>query len=92
LNKNTWKQAGLHNSARGILREVYWLEGSKLDEPDILMIEFVDFVGEYNLGRVGTTFMSNLIPFSRNREYSEKGISRSQFCIDLGYASSYHKA
>jgi hypothetical protein len=65
LTYNVWKKAGLFNSSKGIIRDVYWEEGSAIDLPDIIMVEFEGFLGK--------GYDGNLIPFRRDKEYSERG-------------------
>jgi hypothetical protein len=65
LTRNIWKKAGLFNSSKGVIREVYWEIGSPIEEPDIIMVEFEDFLGK--------GYQGNLIPFRRTKDYSERG-------------------
>ena len=64
--KNIWKQAGLFNSAQGTVKEIYWKQNSRINEPDILMAEFPCYKGDY--------FRDNLIPFARVRDHYGKHV------------------
>ena len=73
----------MFNSAQGHIRELYWRSSSKITEPDILMVEFPNYIGE--------CFKDNLIPFARVRDHSGKHV-RWQFAINIAFAITFHRS